>query len=376
MMDSTTEQEEMKKVDAVSLESDNSLLSPASKLELLAFRRGESKQKEASPEKETFFVEKILKKRITEGRPKYWVKWQGYDNSHNTWEPPGSFSAEFLAAYEEDLKAQRDATKKTKPDTNGRKTKKQKVQSASTGSVGGSKKIRGATSDKLPQLSADDVAQLESMTLEIPFDSIPCLPTIASDTTENTTNTAAPNKRKAKGMMGKIVPVIKKRRRRQSDFDGTSVDAPSTSNRTVGHGRRGRRSKKALLDDATAASTLIVKKRKTKKPEVEKRLLHVKGTALSPSKMDLLLSGKLINPHKCKPRRDGTEMGMFDQSNLEDGPPVASDGLDDSQNAFDWPSWNPAQTVSEFTLVTDDGMDVMFEEVRLLHPGRKQVGKK
>ena len=40
-----------------------------------------------------FNVEKILKKKRTEdGEVRYLVKWEGYDSTENTWEPPQNFS--------------------------------------------------------------------------------------------------------------------------------------------------------------------------------------------------------------------------------------------------------------------------------------------
>lgn len=34
-----------------------------------------------------YTVEKILNKRIINGKPQYYVKWEGYQESDNTWEP-------------------------------------------------------------------------------------------------------------------------------------------------------------------------------------------------------------------------------------------------------------------------------------------------
>ena len=45
------------------------------------------KQREFEEEEEVFSVEKIVKKRIVEGKVQYLLKWMGYSDSDNTWEP-------------------------------------------------------------------------------------------------------------------------------------------------------------------------------------------------------------------------------------------------------------------------------------------------
>lgn len=44
-----------------------------------------------------YVVEKLLKKRISpiDGQMEYFVKWMGYDDSWNTWEPPHAFVSYF-----------------------------------------------------------------------------------------------------------------------------------------------------------------------------------------------------------------------------------------------------------------------------------------
>ena len=43
------------------------------------------------PEDDSMIVEKILKHRIRDGQYQWYVRWKGYDDAHNTWEPLSSF---------------------------------------------------------------------------------------------------------------------------------------------------------------------------------------------------------------------------------------------------------------------------------------------
>lgn len=61
---------------------------------------------------ETYSVEKILQKKVTSGKTYYFLKWFGYPDSENTWEPVENLDCpELIAAFEKGL------TKKTKAKT-------------------------------------------------------------------------------------------------------------------------------------------------------------------------------------------------------------------------------------------------------------------
>ena len=58
-------------------------------------------------QEEVYVVEKILQKRIAgEGKLEYYLKWIGYDDSYNTWEPVENLNCpKLISQFENDLKA-------------------------------------------------------------------------------------------------------------------------------------------------------------------------------------------------------------------------------------------------------------------------------
>ena len=56
---------------------------------------------------EPYLVEKVVKKRFSKHRNQYeyWIKWQGYTSSENTWELPENIPANVLAEFEKQLLA-------------------------------------------------------------------------------------------------------------------------------------------------------------------------------------------------------------------------------------------------------------------------------
>ena len=58
---------------------------------------------------EAYFVEKVLKKRVLKGVTQYLLKWQGYPDSENSWEPIGVInSPRLIEEFEANLKAKQE----------------------------------------------------------------------------------------------------------------------------------------------------------------------------------------------------------------------------------------------------------------------------
>merc|ERR1712042_151974 len=92
-----------------------------------AANMGRGRGSDGEEEEEEYSVEKILDKRTKGGKVEYLIKWEGYPDSENTWEPQDNLDCPDIISAFEAKRGKKDDPKKRKKEAEAPSAKKKKA---------------------------------------------------------------------------------------------------------------------------------------------------------------------------------------------------------------------------------------------------------